>query len=72
LLNYYRMRAAASDKSPNGAILGVGISTPIAERKLSRELEHDADIAGMMLMTQAGYHPDNRVRRTSPIKSRVG
>jgi hypothetical protein len=53
------MLAAAGDKSANWAILGLSISAPLAEKKLSRELEHDADITGMMLMARAGYHPDN-------------
>lgn len=58
-LAYYRARAAAGDNSANWAILGLSISAPIAEKKLSRDLEHDADITGMMLMARTGYHPDN-------------
>jgi hypothetical protein len=56
---YWRARAAAGDKSANWALLGLTISANIGEKKLSRDLEHDADITGMMLMARAGYHPDN-------------
>jgi hypothetical protein len=72
LLTYYRMRAAAGDKNANWAILGVSISAPIAERKLSRDLEHDADIAGMMLMARAGYHPDNVFALHHLLKAQTG
>lgn len=58
-LHYYKMRAAAGDESANWSIVGLSISAPIAEKELSRELEHDADITGMLLMARAGYHPDN-------------
>ena len=56
---YWRARALAGDKSANWALLGLNISAPIAEKKLSRDLEHDADVTGMLLMARAGYHPDN-------------
>ena len=57
-LTYYQVRAAAGDNSANWSILGLRIAAPIARAKLSRDLEHDADIQGMMLMAQEGYHPD--------------
>ena len=57
-LVYYQARVAAGDKSANWSIVGLRIATPIARAKLSRDLEHDADIQGMMLMAREGYHPD--------------
>ena len=56
---YWKARAAAGDRSANWALVGLAIGSKIGRQKLSRELEHDADITGMMLMAQAGYHPDN-------------
>jgi len=58
MIQYYQLRARAGDNSANWAILGLRISAPIAAARLSRNLEHDADIQGMMLMAREGYHPD--------------
>jgi hypothetical protein len=58
MIQYYQLRARAGDNSANWAILGLRISAPIAAARLSRNLEHDADIHGMMLMAREGYHPD--------------
>jgi hypothetical protein len=58
LAAYYRARAAVGDKSASWALLGLEIGAAVGEKKLSRDLEHDADITGMMLMARAGYHPD--------------
>jgi hypothetical protein len=59
LIAYYQARARNGDNSANWALLALRISGPLAYEKLSRNLEHDADIQGMMLMARAGYHPDN-------------
>jgi hypothetical protein len=59
LIAYYQLRARQGDKSAPWVLLGLRIAVPIAERKLSRTLEHDADIQGMRLMAVAGYHPDS-------------
>jgi hypothetical protein len=58
LIQYWQERANLGDKSANWVLLGLRISAPIAAAKLSRSLEHDADVRGMMLMAEAGYHPD--------------
>jgi hypothetical protein len=58
MIQYYQLQARAGDDSANWALLGLRISAPIAAAKLSRNLEHDADIQGMMLMAREGYHPD--------------
>lgn len=71
-LRYYQMRAAAGDKSANWAIIGLSVSAPVAEKKLSRDLEHDADNTGMMLMARAGYHPDNVFALHHLLKAKTG
>lgn len=58
MIQYYQLRARAGDNSANWALLGLRISAPLAAARLSRNLEHDADIQGMMLMAREGYHPD--------------
>lgn len=58
MIQYYRMRAAAGDKSANWALIGFTTASVIATKKLARDQEHDADEQGMLLMARAGYHPD--------------
>jgi Zn-dependent protease with chaperone function len=57
-IEYYRMRQRYGDKSAGWTVLALQVSGTIAEKKLSRDLEHDADSQGMLLMARAGYHPD--------------
>jgi hypothetical protein len=57
-ISYYQARVRAGDNSANWSLVGLRIAAPIAAAKLSRNLEHDADIQGMMLMAREGYHPD--------------
>ena len=58
MIQYYRARIAAGDKSANWALIGFVAASGIALKKLEREQEHDADQQGMLLMARAGYHPD--------------
>lgn len=55
---YYRARIQAGDKSANWGLIAFNIAYPIAQGKLQREMEHDADRIGMFVMARAGYHPD--------------
>jgi hypothetical protein len=57
-IRYYQARVQAGDNSANWSLVGLRIAAPLARAKLSRNLEHDADIQGMMLMSREGYHPD--------------
>ena len=57
-IRYLQMRAYYGDKSAGWAIIGLRVGGAIGEKKLSRDLEHDADKQGMLLMARAGYHPD--------------
>jgi hypothetical protein len=57
-ISYYQARVSAGDKNANWSLVGIRIAAPIARAKLSRNLEHDADIQGMTLMARGGYHPD--------------
>jgi predicted Zn-dependent protease len=58
MIQYYRARVAAGDKSANWALAGFVIGSRIAFKKLERDQEHDADQQGMLMMARAGYHPD--------------
>jgi predicted Zn-dependent protease len=77
-VRYWQMRARLGDKGAGWTALAVRVAGNLAEKKLSRDLEHDADIQGMLLMARAGYHPDNAfamhhlLRMNTPERSRVG
>jgi Zn-dependent protease with chaperone function len=58
MIQYYRARIAAGDKSANWALIGFAAASRIALKKLERDQEHDADQQGMLLMARAGFHPD--------------
>jgi Peptidase family M48 len=77
-VQYWQLRARLGDKGAGWTALGVRIAGNLAEKKLSRDLEHDADMQGMLLMARAGYHPDyvfamhHLLRMSSPERSKVG
>jgi hypothetical protein len=77
-VRYWQMRARMGDKGAGWTALAVRIAGNLAEKKLSRDLEHDADMQGMLLMARAGYHPDyafamhHLLRMNNPDRSKVG
>jgi hypothetical protein len=77
-VRYWQMRARLGDKGAVWAALAVRVAGNLAEKKLSRDLEHDADVQGMLLMARAGYHPDNAfamhhlLRMNTPERSKIG
>jgi Zn-dependent protease with chaperone function len=77
-IDYYSARVKAGDNNANWSLAAIRIAAPLARAKLSRDLEHDADIQGMMLMARAGYHPDyvfalhHLLRATTGDQSHLG
>jgi hypothetical protein len=77
-VRYWQMRARLGDRGAAWTALAVRIAGNLAEKKLSRDLEHDADMQGMLLMACAGYHPDyafamhHLLRMNGPERSKVG
>ena len=77
-VRYWQMRARMGDKGAGWTALAVRIAGSLAEKKLSRDLEHEADTQGMLLMARAGYHPDyafamhHLLRMGSPERSKIG
>jgi Peptidase family M48/PDZ domain len=57
-IEYWNLRQRLGDKNAGWMVLGIRVAGKIAEQKLSRDLENDADKQGMLLMARAGYHPD--------------
>jgi hypothetical protein len=77
-VRYWQLRARLGEKGAGWTALAVRVAGNLAEKKLSRDLEHDADIQGMLLMARAGYHPDNAfamhhlLRMSTPERSKIG
>ena len=77
-IEYYKLRARLGDRSAGWTAAALQIAGAIAEKKLSRDLEHDADSQGMLLMARAGYHPDyvfamhHLMRLSTAERSKIG
>jgi len=71
-VEYWQLRARMGDKYAGWAALGIRISGALLEKKLSRDLESDADTQGMLLMTRAGYHPDYVFAMHHLLRMKVG
>jgi len=71
-IQYYEARVRAGDNNANWSLVGIRIAAPIAAARLSRNLEHDADIQGMMLMAVEGYHPDYVFALHHILRARTG
>ncbi|MCZ2147590.1 MAG: M48 family metalloprotease [Bryobacterales bacterium] len=55
---FWQWRASLGDKAAPWALLGLRIGGNILNRKLNRDEESEADRMGLMMMAEAGYHPD--------------
>jgi hypothetical protein len=68
---YYAWRMALGDKTATWFYLGTKIGGDVLNMKLSRDEESEADRTGLMMMAEAGYHPDfilalfDRLRETA-------
>jgi hypothetical protein len=58
MVEYYRARVQAGDKSAGYALLAFQVSSALLLKRMEREQEHEADQRGMLIMARAGYHPD--------------
>lgn len=69
---YYRARAQQGDQSAYWALLGAQVAGGLVNLKLSRDDEHEADHFGLMMMAEAGYHPDFAVTLYRTLGEYVG
>ena len=54
------------------ALLLVPMGGGLSNRKLLREREYEADRVGLLMMAQAGYHPDFAVALERQLRARLG
>lgn len=71
-IRYYNTRLAAGDNSAAWALLALKVGGGLTNLKLSRDEEHEADRLGMMMMAEAGYHPDFAIAGFRRIAAKVG
>ena len=72
LAAYYRALAAAGDESATWALLAHNIAGGLVNLKLSRDDEHEADRLGLMMMAEAGFHPDFATTFQRRMRNTVG
>ena len=70
--NYWRDRIALGDQSANRELLAAVEAGKLLNEKLERDAENDADKLGLIMMVEAGYHPDFAVNLLRILKVRVG
>ena len=69
---FYNRRLAAGDNSAAWALLALKVGGGLANLKLSRDEEHEADRLGLLMMAEAGYHPDFAISGFRRIAEKSG
>jgi hypothetical protein len=69
ILLWYRRRIAYGDKRANWELVGYVTAHGIAERKIERDEENKADLVGLQIAAQAGYHPDFAIQLTHAMRN---
>ena len=69
MLLWYRRRIAYGDKRANWEMVGYLTAHGIAERKIERDEENKADLIGLQIAAQAGYHPDFAIQLTHAMRN---
>lgn len=54
----HQQRHATGDETATWALLALRLSGGLADLRLSRNEEYEADRLGLLIMAEAGYHPD--------------
>ncbi|HEU4511345.1 MAG TPA: M48 family metalloprotease [Pyrinomonadaceae bacterium] len=71
-INYWRYRIAMGDQSANWGLLGAIAAGKLINKKLERNDENEADKLGLLMMVEAGYHPDFAINLFRLLKARTG
>jgi len=69
---HYQRQQAAGDQSAVWALLALQLSGRLLQLKLSRDEEHQADRLGLLIMAEAGFHPDFAIAGFRRIGARAG
>lgn len=71
-INYWRYRIALGDQSANWGLLATVTAGKLLNKKLERNDENDADKLGLLMMVDAGFHPDFAINLFRIMKARTG
>ncbi len=69
---YLQARANQGDDGAASPLLAVPIGGGFNKFKRSREMEYEADLLGLMIMAEAGYHPDYAIDLDRRLRSYLG
>jgi Zn-dependent protease with chaperone function len=65
-------RARMGDKQANWELVGYVAANRLAEQKIERDEEHEADRLGLLMGAQAGYHPASAILAARTLRDHVG
>lgn len=71
-LSLHQQRHAAGDESATWALLGLRLSGGLADLSLSRNEELEANRLGLLIMAEAGYHPDFAIAGFQRVAAKTG
>jgi Zn-dependent protease with chaperone function len=71
-INYWRYRIALGDQGANWGLLAAVTAGKLLNNKLERDDENAADKLGMLMMVEAGFHPDFAINLFRMLKARTG
>jgi hypothetical protein len=71
-INYWRYRIALGDQGANWGLLAAVTAGKLLNNKLERNDENEADKLGMLMMIEAGFHPDFAINLFRMLKARTG
>lgn len=72
LINYYDARCRAGENPSCIAGAAYAAASLIAEKKIQRDQENEADYMGMMAAAEAGYHPDYSILAARQLRASTG
>jgi Zn-dependent protease with chaperone function len=72
LTNYYTYRCRSGENASCWANIGYQTAYAITEKKLDRDEEHEADLLGLRVAAEAGYHPDYAILAARQLRAVTG
>jgi len=72
MTRFYTDRCRAGDKVSCWANIAYQVAARIAENKIDRDQENEADSIGIMASAEAGYHPDYSILAARLLRSATG
>ena len=71
-ITYWQDRVALGDQSASRELLAATTAGKLLNEKFEKDDERDADKLGLLMMVEAGYHPDFAINLFRILKMRLG